>query len=75
MEEGLWYEGIFYLATINNHINLGVSIKGLSEEELHHFEGSGRSMRHLKFFSINNVCEENLLPLLKLVYTRAQNNR
>jgi hypothetical protein len=67
MEEGLWYEGKFYIATFKNHVNLGVCINGLSEEEIRNFEGKGKSMRHLKFFSIDDVNENKVLPLMALV--------
>jgi hypothetical protein len=70
MQEGLWYEGKFYLTTFTDHVNLGVGVTGLHEEELKHFEGKGKSMRHMKFYSIEDVNEEKLLPLLQLVYRK-----
>ncbi len=32
--EGLWYESKFYLAKIQDHINLSVGITGLTPEEV-----------------------------------------
>lgn len=72
MAEGLWYEGKFYLATFKDHVNLGVSIVGLNEEEKKNFQGSGKTMRHLKFFSLNDLNNSTLLELLNLVYAKFQ---
>lgn len=76
MEEGLWYEGKFYLATFKDHINLGVSVNGLTEKEKQNFEGTGKTMRHLKFFSQKDINKSKLLELLRLVYskTRCEHN-
>lgn len=70
MSEGLWYEGKFYLATFKDHINLGIGVDGLTDKEKQNFQGSGKTMRHLKFYSINDINKTNLLALLKLVYTK-----
>jgi hypothetical protein len=70
MSEGLWYEGKFYIASFTDHVNLGVGVSGLTEEELKHFEGKGKSMRHLKFSSVNNINERKLLELMKLIYRK-----
>ena len=72
MIEGLWYEGIFYLATIGDHVNLGVGVKGLNADELKHFQGKGKTQRHLKFFSTADIHPEELLALMNLVYKRNQ---
>lgn len=71
MSEGLWYEGKFYLAAFKDHVNLGVGVEGLSDEELKNFEGKGKSMRHLKFYSTDDIGEEKLLKLMKLVYNKS----
>lgn len=71
MSEGLWYEGKFYLAVFKDHVNLGVGISGLNEEELKNFEGKGKSMRHLKFFSADDIDEKRLLKLMQLVYEKS----
>ncbi len=70
MSEGLWYEGKFYITTFRDHVNLGVGVNGLTEEELKHFEGKGKSMRHLKFFSVNDINERKLIELMKLIYKK-----
>ncbi len=72
MAEGLWYEGKFYIASFPDHVNLGVGIKGLPKEEADLFEGRGKTMRHLKFYSPEEVHEKELLKLMKIVYKKAR---
>ena len=72
MQEGLWYEGKFYLTSFKDHVNLGVGIVGLSKEESDLFSGKGKTMRHLKFFSLKNVNEKELLKLMKMVYEKTR---
>jgi hypothetical protein len=62
-----WYEGMFYVVALGDHVNLGFSVKGLSEREMALFEGKGKMMRHLKFYSLEDVDEARLVKLLRLV--------
>jgi hypothetical protein len=62
-----WYEGKFYVVTLRDHVNLGFSVKGLSEQETALFEGKGKMMRHLKFYSLEDVDEAKVVKLLRLV--------
>ena len=71
MHEGLWFESRFYLAKIGDHVNLGVNIKGLSKEEVSLFLGTGKSMRHLKFFPDQEIDGPKLLEKLQIVYRKA----
>ena len=71
MSEGLWYEGKFYITVFKDHVNLGVGVSGLSEKELIYFEGKGKSMRHIKFYSAEDVNKEKLLKLMQTVYRKA----
>ena len=60
-----WYEGKFYLVSLKDHVNLGFSLKGLSKQEMDFFEGSGKTMRHLKFFSVKEIDQKKVVKLLK----------
>jgi hypothetical protein len=62
-----WYEGKFYVVALRDHVNLGFSVKGLSEQEIALFEGKGQLMRHMKFYSLMDVDEARVVMLLKLV--------
>ena len=62
-----FHKGAFYIVALKDHVNLGFSIKGLSEKELALFEGSGKTMRHLKISTIQDIDEQKIVNLLKLV--------
>ena len=62
-----WYEGKYYVVALKDHVNVGFSAKGLSEQELVLFEGKGKMMRHIKFFSLEDVDEARVAKLLRLV--------
>jgi hypothetical protein len=62
-----WYEGKFYVVALKDHVNLGFSVMGLSEKETTLFEGKGKMMRHLKFYSLEDVDEAQVAKLLRLV--------
>jgi hypothetical protein len=62
-----WYEGKFYVVSLRDHVNLGFSVKGLSEQEKALFEGKGKMMRHVKFYSLADADEARVAKLLRLV--------
>lgn len=62
-----WYEGKYYVVALRDHVNLGFSVKGLSKQEKALFEGKGKMMRHVKFYSLEDVDEARVVKLLRLV--------
>ena len=62
----------FYIGAFKKDVNLGFLINGLSRDEIALFEGSGKTMRHIKIKSIETVDEEKLIRLLKLVYEKSK---
>ena len=62
-----WYQEKYYIVSLKDHVNLGFSIKGLSEKEQTLLEGKGKIMRHLKFYSLKDVDEAKVTKLLKLI--------
>jgi hypothetical protein len=62
-----WYEGRYYIVALKNYVNLGFSLKGLSSKEARLFEGGGKTMKHVKFRSLEEIDEENIAELLKVV--------
>ena len=62
-----WYEGKFYVVALRDHVNLGVSVKGLSNQEKTLFEGKGNMMRHIKFYTLEDLDETKVKKRLKLV--------
>jgi len=61
----------FYIASIKNRVHVGFAITGLSKEEIGLFEGSGKTMRHVKIHSLDNIDEKKLVELIKLVDKKA----
>ena len=59
--------GKFYIVALKDHVNLGFSLKGLSKEEIGLFQGSGKTMKHIKISSLRNIEEEKIVKLLKVV--------
>ena len=59
--------GKFYIGAIKNRVHVGFAIDGLDKEEIGLFEGSGKTMRHIKIHSLEDIDEEKLVKLIKLV--------
>lgn len=64
-------ENKFYLAAMKERVHIGFAIKGLSKEETSQFEGTGKTMRHLKIQTIKDIDEKKLIKLIKLVNKKA----
>jgi hypothetical protein len=62
-----WYEGKYYLVALKDHVNMGFSIDGLTEDEKGLFTGTGKTMKHIKVFSLKEINEEEIVKLLKVV--------
>jgi len=59
--------GKFYIAAMKNRVHVGFAINGLDKEEIGLFEGSGKTMRHIKIHSLEDIDEKKLEKLIKLV--------
>jgi hypothetical protein len=57
----------FYIASMKNRVHVGFAITGLSKEEIKLFEGSGKTMRHIKIHSLDDIDEKKLVQLIKMV--------
>ncbi|WP_406657642.1 DUF1801 domain-containing protein [Methanolobus sp. ZRKC2] len=60
-------EGKFYLAALKDRVHVGFSIIGLSAEELKLFEGSGKTARHIKLHSIEDIQKKEIVKIMKIV--------
>lgn len=56
---------------MKNRVNIGFAINGLSKEEIGLFEGSGKTMRHIKIHSLEDIDEKKPVKLIKLVDKKA----
>ena len=66
-----WYSK-YYIAALRDSVNLGFSVKGLLKKDMDNFNGSGKSMRHLKFKELKDVDEKKIARLLRLVDKKAE---
>ena len=62
-----WYEGKYYIVALKNYVNLGFSLEGLSNKEIGLFAGGGKSTKHIKVRSLEEIDEEKIAGLLKVV--------
>ena len=62
-----WYEGKYYIVALKDHVNLGFSLEGLSKREIELFEGGGKTMKHIKIRSLNEIDEKKIVTMLKVV--------
>lgn len=63
--------GKFYIAAMKNRVHVGFAITGLSIEEMSLFEGSGKTMRHIKISTLEDIDEKRLAKLIEMVDKKA----
>lgn len=63
--------GKFYIAAMKNRVHIGFAITGLSKDEINLFEGTGKTMRHIKIHSLEDINEENLVKIIHMVNKKA----
>jgi len=63
--------GKFYVAAMKNRVHVGFAIAGLNEDEMSLFEGSGKTMRHIKIPALESIDEKTLVNLIKMVDKKA----
>ena len=61
-------EGKVYIASLEDHVNIGFSLAELSDAEKSLLEGSGKTMRHLKLYKPADIEEKTVLRLLNAVF-------
>ena len=64
-------DGKFYIGAMKTRVHVGFAINGLTKEEVGLFEGSGKTMRHIKIPSLDDIDEKKLVKLIKLVDKKA----
>jgi len=63
----LFAGGKFYIGAVKNHVHIGFAINGLNEEEIGLFEGSGKTMRHVKNHSLEDIDGKKIAKLTEIV--------
>jgi len=63
--------GKFYVAAMKNRVHIGFAITGLNKDEITLFEGSGKTMRHIKIPMLEDIDQKKLTRLIELVDKKA----
>ena len=63
--------GKFYIAAMENRVHVGFAINGLKKDEMSLFEGSGKTMRHIKIPALQDIDEKKLVNLIEMVDKKA----
>ena len=63
--------GKFYIAAMKNRVHVGFAVTGLNTDEISLFEGSGKTMRHIKIPTLEDIDEEKLVELIEMVNKKA----
>lgn len=63
--------GKFYIAAMKNRVHVGFAVAGLSEDEISMFEGSGKTMRHIKIPTLESIDETMLVKMIEMVNKKA----
>jgi hypothetical protein len=62
-----WFGGKSYIVALKDHVNFGVCIKGVSKQELLLLEGGGKTMRHIKLWTVKDIDEKKIVKFLKSI--------
>lgn len=62
-----YYGNKYYIVALKVHVNLGFSIKNLTKEEIALLEGSGKTTRHIKINTLEDIDEKKIIKLLKMI--------
>ena len=63
-------DGLFYIVALKDHVNLGFSVKELTEEEEKLFESGGKTTRKIEIKNLDEIDEERIVGLLKIIKTK-----
>ena len=56
---------------MKNRVHVGFAITGLNKDEISLFEGSGKTMRHIKILTLEDIDQKKLVRLIELVNKKA----
>ena len=65
-------DGNYYIVALKDHVNLGFTLKGLTKEDEKLFDGGGKTMKHVEVDAPENIDEQRIVTLLKLVDKRVK---
>jgi hypothetical protein len=63
----LFYGDKYYLVGLKDHVNLGLSIKNMSKENIAKLSGSGKTFKIIEYFSLGDIDKKEVIEYLKMV--------
>lgn len=63
-------DGLFYIASLKDHVNLGFSVSNLNDEEEKLFERGGKTTRKIEIRDIDDINQPRIVGLLRLVKSK-----
>ena len=60
-------DGLFYIVSLKDHVNLGFTISNLSKEEEKLFKGGGKTTRKIEIESLEQIDKNKIVDLLDFV--------
>jgi hypothetical protein len=63
-------DGLFYIASLKDHVNLGFSVKKLTDVEEKLFEGGGKTTRKIEIRDIHEIDLKRIVGLLKMIKSK-----
>ena len=63
--------GKFYIAAMKSCVHVGFAITGLNKDEIALFEGTGKTMRHIKIPTIDSIDKSHLDKIIRMVDQKA----
>jgi hypothetical protein len=62
-----YYNEKFYIVALKNHVNFGFSIEHFSKEEIKEFKGSGKTVKVLELFKLEDINEKEIVAIIKKI--------
>ena len=66
----VYEDGLFYLVSLKDHVNLGFSVKKSTDKEEELFEGGGKTTRKIEIRNIDDLDQSRIVGLLRLVKSK-----
>ncbi|MHA1110215.1 MAG: DUF1801 domain-containing protein [Promethearchaeota archaeon] len=63
----VYCENKIYIGSFKKQVNLGFQIKEIPADEVASLEGTGKTMRHIKIHTLDEIDEEKIVKFIKLV--------
>ena len=63
--------GRIYTTALKGRVNIGFVVNGLSEKQISTLEGTGKTMRHIKIATLDDIKKYHVKEIIQLVHKNA----